>query len=467
MVSHLLETKKDNTMNIGMNFFDYFQNYYIDRAFGWTYIITELLSCFIVSFSFNKLEFKNFKSYLKLLIDFICTWIVQLLLASFFNYVLKINNQDTTVIRYFIWPLVALIHTIYPKKIGKYPMRFLCCVFSSTFLFMAINLSGCIGNIITDYLGHYPDNLLMDYTLYIIFFGLFVVSLFFEIMSPFKYKYVKTAPIILIDIVFILSYAITVCTCILNNQSNQILYCVLYSFLLVICFLCYTIFYLSVKSYNNLIDYQVKAIKAESQVDQLKISKSQYEELHRIRHELKNQMSLLETLFKEKKYDEMNEYFSDICEKVHVEIDYIDSGNSIVNSILNMELSKAKGLNIPFNTHLSLKDNLNINPQDLTSLLTNLIDNALEAECRCDSHDPVDLHMIIQNDYLFIKVTNTILVDDNSNLLSLTSQKPDRKNHGYGTKIIKSICEKYNGYSKFSIVKDKFQFDGMLYLKKE
>ncbi len=450
-----------------MNFFDYFQNYYIERAFGWTYIITELLSCFIVSFSFNKVQLRKVKNHIRLLIDFSFTWLVQVFLSCFFNYVLKINNQDTTLIRYFIWPLVALIHTIYPKDIGNYSRRFLCCVFSSTFLFMAINLSGCIGNLITDSLGSYPDNLWLDYTLYIIFFGLFIISFFFKIMSPFQYKYVKRTPVILIDVVFLLSYVIAVCISILGNESDQVLCCLLYSFLLVISFLCYAIFYISVKSYNHLIDYQVKAIKAESEVDQLKISKSQYEELHRIRHELKNQMSLLETLFKEKKYDEMNEYFSDICEKVHVEIDYIDSGNSIVNSILNMELSKAKGLNIPFHTHLSIRDNLNIDPRDLTSLLTNLIDNALEAECRCSCQDPINLHMVIQDDYLFIKVTNTVLKDAQNNPLSLTSAKADRKNHGYGTKIIKSICEKYNGYSKFSLVEDKFQFDGMLYLNKE
>lgn len=463
----MLQSQKNNKMNTVMNFFEYFLNYYIERAYGYTYIITEILSCFIVAFSFNNIELKNYKCYIRLFVDFACTWVVQLFLSCFFYYVLTINNVDTTIIRYIIWPLVAFLHTFYPKDIGKYSMRFLCCVFSSTFLFMSINLSGSIGNIITNTLGHYPNNLLLDYTLYIIFFGLLIVSLFFKILSPFKYKYVKTAPVILIDIVFILSYLITVFTFVLTTNYNEILYCILYSFLLIICFLCYTIFYLSVKSYNNEIDFQAKAIKAESQVNQLEISKSQYEELHRIRHDLKNQMSLLETLFKEKKYDEMNEYFADICEKVHIEIDYIDCGNSIVNSILNMELSKAKSLNRPFITHLSIKDDLNINPQDLTSLLTNLIDNALEAEVRCNSFDPIDLHMIVQNDYLFIKITNTSSNKIDDNPLSLKSKKIDRKNHGYGTKIIKSICEKYNGYAKFSIKDNQFQFDGMLYLKKE
>ena len=448
-----------------MNFFDYFTTYYIEKAFGITYVLTELFSCFIITLSFNKLELKNYKCYLKLLIDFALTWAIELFLSCFFNYVIAINNQDKTIIRYFIWPLVAIIHTIYPKDIGKYSMRFTCFVFSSTFIFMSINLSGSIGNIVTNSLGHYPDNLLLDYTLYIIFIGLLIVSIFFKVLSPFKYKYVKTAPIILIDIVFILSYLITVFTCVLRNDSNPVLYCILYSFLLIISFICYTIFYLSVKSYNNILDFQAKAMKAESQVNQLEISNSQYEELHRIRHELKNQMNILETLYKEKKFDEMDAYFADLVEKVHVDIDYIDSGNSIVNSILNMELSKAKNLSIPFVTHLSIKEELNISPQDLTSLLSNLIDNALEEEVRCNSKDQIDFHMSYQNDYLFIKVTNTTLENDGIKL-SLKSKKADRKNHGYGTKIIKSICEQYNGYAKYSVNNNIFQFNGMLYLGK-
>lgn len=341
----------------------------------------------------------------------------------------------------------------------------MCAIFSSSFIFMAINLSGAIGTMITNSLGHYPDNLLLDYTLYIVFLGLLVISIFFKIFSPFKYKYVKTAPVILIDVVFFLSYLITVFSCIFNTDGNAIFNCILYSFLLAICFICYTIFYISVKSYNYVLDYQARVLKAESEKNQLEISNNQYEELHRIRHELKNQMNILEIMLKEKKYDDMSTYFADISERVHVTIDYLDTGNALVNSVLNMELSKTKSLNIPLSTHISIKKNLNINPQDLTSLLSNIIDNALEAEVRCQKKDAIDFQMVYENEYLFIKVINTISYEEN--LLLLKSSKADRKNHGYGTKIIKSICDKYKGFAKFSVTQDKFKFEGMLYLPEE
>ncbi len=448
-----------------MNFFGYFKDYYINQKYGVTYVLTEIIACFIISFCFNKFDWKKYKSYIRLFIDFCMTWCVEMFLSCFFYYVFSINGQDTSILRYFIWPLISLVHTIYPKDMGKYFMRFLCAVFSSSFTFMAINLSGAIGNLITDSLGHYPDNLLLDYTFYIVFLGLLVICVFFKTFSPFKYKYVKNGPVILIDIVFLLAYLIAVFSSILNKNGNAMFNCILYTFLLSICFICYTIFYLSVKSYNYVLDYQAKALKAESEKNQLEISMNQYEELHRIRHELRNQMNILEIMLKEKKYDEMSAYFADISEKVHVTIDYIDTGNALVNSVLNMELSKAKGVGIPLVTHISIKNHLNINPQDITSLLTNLIDNALEAENRCQTKDAVDVQMVYENEYLFIKVTNTISYDENP--LLLKSRKPDRKNHGYGTKIIKSICAKYNGFAKFSVEQDKFKFDGMLYLPEE
>ena len=447
-----------------MKFFEYFIQYYINQKFGWTYILTELISCFVISFSFNNGNPKDFRFYLKLFSDFAFTWILEVLISCFFYWVLYINGQDTTSMRYFVYPLVALIHTIYPKDIGKYIMRFTCAIFSSSFVFMAINLSGALGTMITDFIGHYPNNILFDYTLYIVLLGLIGISVLFKLLSPFRYKFVKPLPVLLVDTVFVLSYIVTICSGVIGKNINPLFNCILYTMLLVISFLCYTIFYLNVKNYNKVIDYQMKAMKAESEANQLEISASQYEELHRIRHELKNQMSLLEQMFKEKKYEEMNEYFADISEKVHVTIDYIDSGNSLVNAVLNMELSKAKSAGIPFDTHLSIVSDLPIDPQDMTSLLSNLIDNAIEAEARDNLKDRIDIHMIYQNEYLFLKVTNSVKAMERNEVPSLKSKKSDRKNHGYGTKIIRSICHKYNGYAKFTLQENKFLFDGMLYL---
>lgn len=449
-----------------MNFFDYFIRYYIHLAFGVTYVLTELICTFAVAFIFNHINPKKPLDYLRLLMDWAVTFTVFLLLSCTLYYISESTGAKwlDKYMRFIIWPLVTMLHTVYPKNHVKYINRLTCAIFSSFSISMSVNLSGAIGSFITNTIGHFPQDPWLDYTLYIVLFGLIAIICLFKGFSPFKYKYVKPFPVILINVIFFLSFAVTILTP--SFVIDQPLFsCCLYVILLAISFLSYIIFYFLTKNYNSVIDYQVKALKAESEKNQVEISKGQYEELHRIRHDLKNQMNILEDMVKRQDYDGMKEYFADLNEKVHITVDTIESNNLLVNSILNMELSKAKSLGVKLDTHLSLPDELDMDSQDLTSLLTNLIDNALEAEVTYKLYKPIDLRMMYEKNYLFVKVSNEVPENiDRTRILSLRSNKKNRSWHGYGTKIIRSVCQKYNGTCKFDLDGNHFVFDGMLYL---
>lgn len=51
---------------------------------------------------------------------------------------------------------------------------------------------------------------------------------------------------------------------------------------------------------------------------------------------------------------------------------------------------------------------LNIDNKDLTSILSNLIDNSLESETKYNLKDVIEIFLEAKNNYLFIKVINTI-----------------------------------------------------------
>lgn len=251
-------------------------------------------------------------------------------------------------------------------------------------------------------------------------------------------------------------------------KDNSIFPWFLYLFLRAISFLSYVIFYFLTRNYNSVIDYQSKARKAELKKNQAEISKGQYEEPHRIRHDLKNQRLLLEDRVERKDYSARQDYFANLDEKVHVPIDTVNTLNPFVHSVLNKESSKAKRLGIMLDTHLSLPSDLPMDYQDMTSLMSNLIDNALEANARYDLKDPIEVQRIYDKNYLFVKVVNVLPKgEDKTKLLRLHSDKKSRNRHGYGTKIIKSICQKYNGTARFDIEDGKFVFDGRLYLPLE
>lgn len=451
-----------------MGYFDYFLRYYYHHDFGTTYILTELFCCLAISVFFNVIHLKDYKAWIRLIIDWAITFICYLFIACFFYYIYELAGatNKTGALRFFVWAIVAYIHSVYPKNLGRLSMRLTCSMASSLFVLLAINLSGSLGSAVTDTIGG-PSSLWNDITFYLIMILIFGVILLFKAISPFKFKYVKRLPIILINISYGISYALVVLSSFLLDGTNSFMW-MLYIGLLVLNVLAYAIFYLNVKNYNDILDFQARALKAESEKKQMEISKAQYEELHRIRHDLKNQMAALESLLNDHKYEEMKSYFSDLYDKVHVTIDFVDSSNPIIDSILNTELSKSKAYGIPLRYKLSIPSELNIRADDLNSLISNLIDNALEYEVSNKLKDQIEFSLIYHGANLLVNCQNALIPNaDEKEILKLKSKKIGRSAHGYGTKIIKSICEKYHGVYKFRIENQTMIFEGMLSLEEE
>ena len=167
---------------------------------------------------------------------------------------------------------------------------------------------------------------------------------------------------------------------------------------------------------------------------------------------------------REKKYDEMQHYFADINEKVHVQMDFVDCGNDLLSAICNMELTKAKEQGLEIQYKISVPKELSIEASDLTSVLSNLIDNAIEAEIR-DETPSKDIEVEIKQEanYLFIYVENAFTpANHETDVLALHTSKANRSNHGYGTKIVKALAEKNHGYVTYSVQNTTFKASVML-----
>ena len=148
---------------------------------------------------------------------------------------------------------------------------------------------------------------------------------------------------------------------------------------------------------------------------------------------------------------------------------FINCGNQLVNSIVNMEILKANSYGITLVSKINIPAVLPFEPSDLCRVLVNLLDNAIEGILRTDGRDYlVDLKIGKRMDYLYISVQNEIREDaDRESLLRMNTIKDDAVNHGYGHKIVKRIVEKYNGYVHYTIVENEFVAEVMLELKQE
>lgn len=177
--------------------------------------------------------------------------------------------------------------------------------------------------------------------------------------------------------------------------------------------------------------------------------KEQYEQTRRLRHNMKQYCTVLDELIAEEKFDEARAFISDNYKNISRSEVMVDVGNDFVNSILNAKLTLAKSHEIDVICSVE-KDLSGIESADLCNLLGNMLDNAIEAAEECEPEKrSIELNISAAGNRLSITIRNSIshsVLKDNPNL---ETTKPDKSDHGFGIKTIKSIVEKYDGTTDF------------------
>lgn len=84
--------------------------------------------------------------------------------------------------------------------------------------------------------------------------------------------------------------------------------------------------------------------------------------------------------------------------------------------------------------------------EDMVVVLSNLLDNAIEAVGQCEDNRVIKIKFIQEKDGFVLSVHNTI--KDKIEIINneIVTTKKDKLNHGYGIKNVKAVLEKY-GYS--------------------
>ena len=208
---------------------------------------------------------------------------------------------------------------------------------------------------------------------------------------------------------------------------------------------------------NTLLRQQV-----EYHADVILETKKQYDELQKVRHDFNNTVNVIRTLNTEGKGSEIEEYIQEYLKSQTVSKTMIKTGNSFVDAVINSKLSEAQqdGIKVSISAISDLKSEHNI---DLCSLIGNLLDNAVRAS-KESSQKVIKLDIRREGESVVIAVKNTIDSSVLSKNPDLVSDKQDKKNHGYGTKIIREIAKKHSGFADFYEEDGYFCCNVMLYL---
>lgn len=197
--------------------------------------------------------------------------------------------------------------------------------------------------------------------------------------------------------------------------------------------------------------------------NQLKIVQQGQESLNAVRHDLRNHILLVNNYIKDGEYNKAVEYLENIQKDMHTTAQYVNTGNQDVDVILNYALDRAQRLGCKVEKRIALPSNSFMSGYDLNVLLSNLLDNALEALEQADNRILcIDMHY--DRGILLLRIENTFdgVIKTRDGRYATRKKNPEL--HGIGIKNIQKIVEKYNGEQKIIVKDQRFRTDIILYI---
>lgn len=178
---------------------------------------------------------------------------------------------------------------------------------------------------------------------------------------------------------------------------------------------------------------------------QFEESEKKYDEMNKIRHDMKNHLQCISSLLDDKEYDKADSYVTDIIKnKLNFEFKQINTGNRVVDAIANTKLTQCKNENILTTVNAGPIE-IQIDDVDMCSLLGNIFDNAIEACRKVDKKKELYFEINQKKGYINIIMKNSVQNSVIENNPEFETTKKNKNVHGYGIKSVKSIVEKYNG----------------------
>lgn len=209
---------------------------------------------------------------------------------------------------------------------------------------------------------------------------------------------------------------------------------------------------------TKLYEHKIFRLQVKRQSEMYQAISENFDRQKKRTHEYKNQIDCMEQLLNRKQYAKLEDYVKVVHSKLDKELDAIDTNNIIVNAILNTKYQEADRNGIVFVLRVNDLSGMWIKDEDIVTILSNLLDNAIEACKKCDNGKRIlKLKFVHEDGMIKIGVKNTFsnpIVYENGEIKS--TKLVQTEEHGVGIKNIIEVIEKYGG--SYIIKDDNYEF---------
>ena len=167
-----------------------------------------------------------------------------------------------------------------------------------------------------------------------------------------------------------------------------------------------------------------------------------YNKMRAWRHDYRHHIQAMKVHAQNGEYEDINRYLNMLDDDLTNVETVTNTGNRMVDAILNSKLSIAAAKNIKVKVDSRIPISLTISELDLCIIIGNLLDNAIDACVLLPEEERlIRIYMEMKGNYFYLSLTNTA---EGQKKHSFKTTKGE--GHGFGLARIDAIVKKYGGY---------------------
>jgi hypothetical protein len=189
----------------------------------------------------------------------------------------------------------------------------------------------------------------------------------------------------------------------------------------------------------------VMNLKVEALLQDYEQVKHHLREVSELKHEIKKHITALRLCMRNGLYKEAEDYLEQFANHAMPIADAVYHDDFLINAVVNNLIIRAEELGATVNLNIKAAP-INIAAHEFYSLLSNIIENALEACAAMPKHEPraISLNITRRDPYINIRCQNTKSGEIMQTNGRLQTTKPGQ-GHGYGLQIIRRIVDAHQG----------------------
>lgn len=178
---------------------------------------------------------------------------------------------------------------------------------------------------------------------------------------------------------------------------------------------------------------------------QLSIMKSSESEILSVQHDIKNHLAALHSIAGRDNAP-LKDYLQEILE-IETRQKVSKTGHALIDGLINYKAAVMANDNIKLDYHAAIPHELPFSHQDITVILGNLIDNAIDAAKKVppEKQPYISIDLSFRRNSFILAIKNPYVEKISMTSASLSTTKKDSRFHGFGLKNVKKAIEKNDG----------------------